>query len=381
MPGPVEVRADALRLGQALGNLVDNALRYGAGDIVLRARRAPGGVVLEVSDQGPGFAPDIAGRAFERFARGDGARTRGGTGLGMAIVRAVAEAHGARPRSSRATAPPWLSGCPTTRCPAALRGSRGRCLTRRAASQTDLTFGPYGAGHADLIARPDPHDAALVGGSSPPALPQGSESVKLDPQNFTTRIDNRYWPMTPGSRWIYREDGENGRTQRVTVTVTHRTRKVAAGVRARVVRDVVTQGGRVIERTSDWYAQDRAGNVWYLVRTPPSSPNAAAPRARARGRPAATGPRPGSSCPPIPVPGCVTARSTTPGTRRTAPRWRASTVAPGCPTALRGRPRHARLQSAEQRPGGAQVLRRGDRASAGVSGGGSREALVSFHRG
>jgi two-component system OmpR family sensor kinase len=92
--GPVEVRADALRVGQALGNLVDNALRYGAGDIMLRARRAPGGVVLEVSDQGPGFGPDIAGRAFERFARGDGARTRGGTGLGMAIVRAVAEAHG-----------------------------------------------------------------------------------------------------------------------------------------------------------------------------------------------------------------------------------------------------------------------------------------------
>jgi hypothetical protein len=70
--------------------------------------------------------------------------------------------------------------------------------------------------------------------------------------------------MTPGSRWIYREEGENGRTQRVTVTVTDRTRKVAAGVRARVVRDVVTQGGRVVERTSDWYAQDRAGNVWYL---------------------------------------------------------------------------------------------------------------------
>jgi hypothetical protein len=109
-----------------------------------------------------------------------------------------------------------------------------------------------------------PTIAALAGGPSPPALPQGSESVKLDPQDFTTRIDNRYWPMAPGSRWVYREDGENGRTQRVTVTVTDRTRKVAAGVRARVVRDIVTQGGRVVERTSDWYAQDRAGNVWYL---------------------------------------------------------------------------------------------------------------------
>ena len=109
-----------------------------------------------------------------------------------------------------------------------------------------------------------PAIAALAGGPAPPALPQGSESVKLDPQDFTTRIDNRYWPMTPGSRWVYREDGENGHTQRVTVTVTAHTRKVAAGVRARVVHDVVTEGGRVVERTSDWYAQDREGNVWYL---------------------------------------------------------------------------------------------------------------------
>jgi signal transduction histidine kinase len=90
----LRVRADGLRLGQALGNLVDNALRYGEGEIVLRARGARGGVELDTSDEGPGFAPDIAGRAFDRFARGDGARTRGGTGLGMAIVRAVAEAHG-----------------------------------------------------------------------------------------------------------------------------------------------------------------------------------------------------------------------------------------------------------------------------------------------
>jgi signal transduction histidine kinase len=87
--------ADPLRIRQALGNLVDNALRYGDGDVVLRAPRTG---EVEVSDHGPGFAPDIADRAFERFTRGDGARTRSGTGLGMAIVQAIAEAHGGTAR-------------------------------------------------------------------------------------------------------------------------------------------------------------------------------------------------------------------------------------------------------------------------------------------
>jgi signal transduction histidine kinase len=88
------LRADEQRLGQALGNLVDNALRHGEGEIALRARAVDGAIELEVDDEGPGFTPEIAGRAFERFARSDAARTRGGAGLGLAIVRAIAEAHG-----------------------------------------------------------------------------------------------------------------------------------------------------------------------------------------------------------------------------------------------------------------------------------------------
>ena len=93
-PGGLYVEADELRMRQALGNLVDNALRYGDGEIVLRGRNSQQRVCLEVSDAGGGFGPDIAGRAFERFARGDSARTRGGAGLGLSIVRAIAEAHG-----------------------------------------------------------------------------------------------------------------------------------------------------------------------------------------------------------------------------------------------------------------------------------------------
>ncbi len=93
-PEELTVEADPLRLRQALGNLVDNALRHGAGEVTLRAAVAGSTVQIDVADEGPGFAAEVAGRAFERFTRGDAARTRGGAGLGLAIVRAVAEAHG-----------------------------------------------------------------------------------------------------------------------------------------------------------------------------------------------------------------------------------------------------------------------------------------------
>ena len=95
-------------------------------------------------------------------------------------------------------------------------------------------------------------------------LPQGSEPVKLDPAEFTTEIDNPYWPMKPGSRWIYREFDSEGTEQKVVVTVTERTKRIANGVEARVVRDVVTENGVPVEVTDDWYAQDSAGNIWYL---------------------------------------------------------------------------------------------------------------------
>jgi hypothetical protein len=95
-------------------------------------------------------------------------------------------------------------------------------------------------------------------------IPRGTETIRLDPADFTTRIDNPWWPMTPGSRWIYRETDSEGAVQRVVVTVTSRTKRIANGVRARVVHDAVTEDGKPVEVTDDWYAQDRCGNVWYL---------------------------------------------------------------------------------------------------------------------
>jgi two-component system, OmpR family, sensor kinase len=85
--------ADAERLRQALENLVENALNYGAGAVRLGARAADGAVELHVRDEGAGFAPPFLPRAFDRFARGDGER-RPGSGLGLAIVAAIAAAHG-----------------------------------------------------------------------------------------------------------------------------------------------------------------------------------------------------------------------------------------------------------------------------------------------
>jgi hypothetical protein len=95
-------------------------------------------------------------------------------------------------------------------------------------------------------------------------LPQGSESVDLDPASFTVEIDNRYWPMAPGTRWTYREVDEEGKRLQVVVTVSTQTKKIANGVTARVVRDTVTEDGDLVEDTFDWYAQDADGNIWYL---------------------------------------------------------------------------------------------------------------------
>jgi hypothetical protein len=95
-------------------------------------------------------------------------------------------------------------------------------------------------------------------------LPNGSEPVELDPAEFTTEIDNPYWPMEPGTQWTYTEVDEEGKVVEVVVTVSSETRKIANGITARVIRDTVTEDGELIEDTVDWYAQDAEGNIWYL---------------------------------------------------------------------------------------------------------------------
>ena len=91
-PG-LAAQLDRLRLDQALGNLLDNALRYGSGPVELAARRHDGSVELHVLDRGPGFADGFLDHAFERFSRAEAGQRDGGSGLGLSIVEAIARAH------------------------------------------------------------------------------------------------------------------------------------------------------------------------------------------------------------------------------------------------------------------------------------------------
>ena len=100
--------------------------------------------------------------------------------------------------------------------------------------------------------------------SSQGGLPQGSEPVKLDPADFSTNIDNPYWPMAPGNKWVYSETDTVGGHEKVVVEVTDKTKMIANGIEARVIRDTVSENGVPVEITDDWYAQDKAGNIWYL---------------------------------------------------------------------------------------------------------------------
>ena len=108
-----------------------------------------------------------------------------------------------------------------------------------------------------------PGGMATAADPCPVPLPQGGDPVTLDPSNFVARIDNPYWPMAPGTGWVYREFYPEGNDQTVEVTVTTRTKEIL-GIQATVVHDKVTERGELVENTFDWYAQDACGNVWYM---------------------------------------------------------------------------------------------------------------------
>ena len=91
---------------------------------------------------------------------------------------------------------------------------------------------------------------------------QQAYAPHINSSNFTTKIDNIYFPLKPGTTFVYRGNSE-GNPERDVMSVTHSTKKVM-GVKCVVVDDRVWAGGKLTEKTFDYYAQDKAGNVWYF---------------------------------------------------------------------------------------------------------------------
>ena len=92
--------------------------------------------------------------------------------------------------------------------------------------------------------------------------PAAEAATAPHPADFVARVDNPWFPLMPGTVYVY-HGIKDGKPSRDVVTVSHATRTIE-GIRAASVHDNLYVEGRLAERTTDWYAQDRAGNVWYL---------------------------------------------------------------------------------------------------------------------
>jgi hypothetical protein len=126
-------------------------------------------------------------------------------------------------------------------------------------------LGTGAVGAARVTSPTGPTTAAGAPPSPPPgelAPIHGRYAPAIDPANFVARIDNRYLPFAPGTAFRY--EGVRGRTRQVDEEVVLRATKRILGVTCTVVRDTVSEHGRPVERTFDWYAQDRQRNVWYM---------------------------------------------------------------------------------------------------------------------
>ena len=139
---------------------------------------------------------------------------------------------------------------------------RTTILALAGALLVSLTAAACGGSGSSSAAQP-------TGGGAPTtpetaSLPVGAKPFPIDPSEFTTEIDNPYWPMKPGSQWVFRETNAEGSVSRVVVTVLDKTKTIANGVEARIVHDQVTEDGQLSEDTYDWYAQDSEGNLWYF---------------------------------------------------------------------------------------------------------------------
>jgi hypothetical protein len=102
--------------------------------------------------------------------------------------------------------------------------------------------------------------AATLGAA---AVARGSETaLRIDPARYSAQVDNPWFPLRPGTRYVY-TGIKDGQPSRDVVFVTHQTRTID-GVPCVAVEDRLWVRGRLHERTTDWYSQDKPGNVWYF---------------------------------------------------------------------------------------------------------------------
>jgi hypothetical protein len=118
------------------------------------------------------------------------------------------------------------------------------------------------AGTAEAQSMPTGHQS-VENSAVMPASAGGVKVIPLPPSSqFVRHVTNPYFPLKPGSKWVYRGYAAD-KGEKIVVRVLKRTRMIA-GIKATVVSDVATLNGEIIEKTRDWYAQDKQGRVWYL---------------------------------------------------------------------------------------------------------------------
>jgi hypothetical protein len=153
--------------------------------------------------------------------------------------------------------------------------------------------GPSASGSSSSTKTPRPPSWAIHGRYAP----------SIDPANFVAAIDNRYFPLKPGTGFHYRGvKGASAQTDDMVVTA---QTKYVMGVRCAVVRDTVSEHGRPLERTFDWYAQDKQGNVWYMGEDSLELKNGRFVRASDSWEAGVNGAKPGIIMPASPRPGQV----------------------------------------------------------------------------
>jgi hypothetical protein len=157
------------------------------------------------------------------------------------------------------------------------------------------------AGCGSSSSEPTSSTAGPPGSASRLAPIHGRYEPTVDPSNFVTRIDNRYFPLQPGTGFHYR--GVRGTTpQTDDEVVTNHTVRIL-GITCVAVRDVVSEHGRPVERTLDFYAQDKQGNVWYMGEDSYELHNGRFAKASDSWRSGVDGAKPGIIMPAEPRPG------------------------------------------------------------------------------